>query len=266
MRFKDGREKALTLSYDDGVDQDKRLVEILDRYGIKGTFNLNSELMQTRFAWDHPSGATIRRLGVEDVKNLYDGHEIGSHTLTHPYMSGLDHEERLRQMGEDKRNLETLFGREVAGFALPFRYYDEDIAKIAVDCGFEYARISEFSLSYAPEMDWFHWKTGVYHIMPELKSFVQGFLVTEQELAVCQIVGHSYDLDTENLWDTLEDICAAVSNRADIWKCTNLELVRYLKAMEHAEITPNAVTNHSSMDLWFCVDGEIVVIHSQESK
>ena len=255
-----GCAKAFNITYDDGVEQDIRFVELLNRYGIKGTFNLNSELMRSRFAWQHPSGATIRRLGVEAVKNLYDGHEIGSHTLSHPYMSSLTHEERMREMREDKQNLEALFGREVAGFALPFHYYDEDIAQIAIDCGFEYARISEFSLSYAPETDWYHWKTGVYHIMPELKGFVQGFLETDRELAVCQIVGHSYDLDTENLWDTLEDICAAVSNRADIWKCTNLELVRYLKAMEQAQICECGVKNNSDQVLWFSIDGKITAI------
>ena len=42
MRFPGGLAKALTFSYDDGVEQDIRLVEILDKYGMKGTFNLNS--------------------------------------------------------------------------------------------------------------------------------------------------------------------------------------------------------------------------------
>jgi hypothetical protein len=125
--------------------------------------------------------------------------------------------------------------------------------------------MSEFSLSYAPGNDWFYWKTGVYHIMPELKSFAQGFLETDQELAVCQIVGHSYDLDTEGLWDTMEAICAAVSRRDEIWKCTNLELVRYLKAMECVKISENTVSNRSNMDLWFSVDGKITRLCPGES-
>ena len=41
MRFPQGRCKAVTFSYDDGVKADKKLVEILDKYGLKGTFNLN---------------------------------------------------------------------------------------------------------------------------------------------------------------------------------------------------------------------------------
>ena len=46
---------------------------------------------------------------------------------------------------------------------------------------------------------------------------------------MCQIVGHSYDLDAENLWGTMELICAAVSKCDDIWFCTNAELVEFLK-------------------------------------
>ena len=40
--FPEGRKRALTMSYDDGADSDERLVEIFNRYGIKGTFHLNS--------------------------------------------------------------------------------------------------------------------------------------------------------------------------------------------------------------------------------
>ena len=41
-----GKNKALAMSYDDGCRQDKQLVEVLNRYGIKGTFHLNSGVME----------------------------------------------------------------------------------------------------------------------------------------------------------------------------------------------------------------------------
>ena len=44
MKLKDGKSKVLTLSYDDGVVQDIRLIEILNKYGIKATFNINTGL------------------------------------------------------------------------------------------------------------------------------------------------------------------------------------------------------------------------------
>ena len=255
-----GKKKAFNITYDDGVLQDVRFVALLNQYGLKGTFNLNSRLMEEGFSWTHPTGVPVTRLTREAIGTLYDGHEIASHTLTHTYMQNLDHDGLMEQLGEDRENLQLLFCREVKGFAVPFDYYSDLIARSAELCGFEYARKSEFSLSYKPCTDWFHWKTGVYHITPELKPFVAGFLMTDRELAVCQIVGHSYDLDTENLWETMEGICARVAAQEDVWSCTNLELVRYLKAMEAFD-----GTNRSSLDLWFEIDGKIRKLAPNES-
>ena len=257
-RYPEGKTKAFNITYDDGVTQDVAVIAMLNRYGIKGTFNLNSELMQNGFTWRHKCGMDITRLRLEEVGSLYDGHEIASHTLTHPFMDNLSDEELYRQLGEDKRNLEAIFGREVAGFAVPFSFYDSRIAQCAEECGFEYARMSEFSLTCTPCRDWYYWKTCVYHIMPELMPFVEHFLETEEELAVCQSVGHSYDLFTLNLWDAIESICAKVVQHEEIWKCTNLELVRYLKAMEQVEISDTVIKNNSSHCLWFAIDGRVL--------
>ena len=135
-----GKKKAFNITYDDGVLQDKRFVALLNKYGIKGTFNLNFQLMQEAFSWTHPNGMQVSRLTPDQAKYLYDGHEVASHTLTHPYMHELSDEELYRQLKSDKDNLERLFGREVRGFAVPFDYYDDRIADCAKACGFTYAR------------------------------------------------------------------------------------------------------------------------------
>ena len=223
-----GKKKAFNITYDDGVLQDERFVALLNRYGIKGTFNLNSQLMREEFSWTHPNGMQVKRLSMERARHLYDGHEIASHTLTHPYLHELPDQELYRQLKNDKDNLEAFFERDVTGFAVPFDYYDDRIEVCAKACGFRYARKSEFTGNFTPCADFFHWKTGIYHIDPNLTNFVADFLNTQEELALCQIVGHSYDLDAENLWGTMELICAAVSKRDDIWFCTNAELVDFL--------------------------------------
>ncbi len=253
--YPNGKWKAFNITYDDGVMQDLRFVELMNRYGLKGTFNLNSELMKIRFAWTHPNGMEVKRLDADTVRWLYRGHEIASHTRTHPYMHDLSEEEVLDQLGRDKHDLEEMLGVEVAGFAVPFDYYSPMIADCARRCGFEYARMSEFSLRYTPCQDYWFWQTGFYHIEPGLMGFVDGFLDTEEELAVCQIVGHSYDLDAEELWGAVEEILRKVSQDNSVWSCTNLELVRYLKAMDKAEIDGDVIHNPSDLELWFEVDG-----------
>ena len=40
-----GKNKFITFSYDDGVTQDKQLIEIFNKYNLKATFNINSELL-----------------------------------------------------------------------------------------------------------------------------------------------------------------------------------------------------------------------------
>ena len=260
-----GKDRAFNITYDDGVVQDLRFVELLNRYKLKGTFNLNSELMRTGFAWIHPSGVEIKRLDPDTARWLFRGHEIASHTRTHPYMQELHGEALRRELLEDKLALEAMFGVEVDGFAVPFDYYSPEIAECARACGFEYARMSEFSHSYKPCRDWYFWKTGFYHIEPGLTEFVEGFLETEEELAVCQIVGHAYDLDTEGLWTTMETLLSRVSADSRVWPCTNLELVRYLKAMELAQIRSERVPNRSKMPLWFQIGGDRVMLDPGET-
>ena len=101
-----GKMKALTFSYDDGVLQDKRLIDIFNKYNLKATFNLNSE----RFGLE---GQLIRggkqinhtKVNAQDVKTIYGGHEVAAHTLTHPNLCKLEKEEIMRQVEQDRLNL-----------------------------------------------------------------------------------------------------------------------------------------------------------------
>lgn len=246
-----GKPKAFSLSYDDGVEQDARLVALLNQYGLKGTFNLNSQLMLERFEWIHESGMPVRRLSVEQAKGLYEGHEIASHSLTHPYLHTLSEEEVMYQLGEDKRRLEETFDRQVAGFALPFMEYNDTIAGCAQRCGFEYVRISEESGSFNPVQPRFWRRAGMFHLNPQLGQFVEQFFRTDQELALCQIVGHSYDLEVENLWSEMDALFCAVSRNPEVVCLTNLELVRYLDAMERVQIYEGVIVNPTDVQLWF---------------
>ena len=66
LRFPGFRRRALTLSYDDGVRQDKRLISIMKKHGIKGTFNINSGLFSAE-----RSEVEKGRMTVEEAYELY---------------------------------------------------------------------------------------------------------------------------------------------------------------------------------------------------
>lgn len=259
-----GKTKAFSLSYDDGVEQDARLVELLNRYGLKGTFNLNSQLMLEGFSWVHESGMVVRRLPWEQARELYQGHEIASHSLTHPYLHTLPESEVMRQLGEDKRQLEVLFSRPVAGFALPFTDYNDTIARCALRCGFEYVRISEEGGNYNPVQPKFYRRAGMFHLNPNLGHFVEGFFRTNQELALCQIVGHSYDLDVADLWEDMEALFCAVSRNPEVACLTNIELVHYLEAMERAVVTACEICNPTDTQLWFRLGERVLTVRPGE--
>ena len=95
------KKKAITFSYDDGVTQDIRLIELLNKYRLKCTFNLNSELLAHRGILSQ-NGLKISHYKIhpEDIKSVYTGHEVAVHTLTHPNLTRHKESEIIRQVVE----------------------------------------------------------------------------------------------------------------------------------------------------------------------
>ena len=129
ITFPEGRSKVLTMSYDDGREHDKRLVDLFNKYGIKGTFHLNS-------GWMDPELVKIR----EEAVKLYEGHEIATHSLTHPTLTRLSDTAIVNEILEDRKKLEKLTGRIVRGHSYPNGAYNENVKQILKSLGIVYAR------------------------------------------------------------------------------------------------------------------------------
>ena len=108
-------------------------------------------------------------------------------------------------------------------------------------------------------------KAGILHFNPNLNKFVDEFIKTNEELAICQIVGHSYDLDYENLWEVIENIFIKITKENNILPMTNIEIVQYLKAMRSAEIFENKIINNSNIDLWFKIDNKTICVKANQN-
>ena len=225
------KKKAVTFSFDDGVTQDIRLIEILNRYGLKGTFNLNSELLGK-------DGALVRndrrvdhiKVNPADVSRIYAGHEVAVHTLTHPMLPDLEEAEVIRQVEEDRRNLSGLCGYEVVGMAYPGGgvNFNERVAEIIrLHTGVKYARttVSTHCFNEQTALHTFH--PSVYYIEEDLDRMVDEFLAAESdEPQLLYIWGHSYEMDAEYIsWARFEEICRKLSGRADIFYGTNREVL-----------------------------------------
>ena len=110
MKLKDGKSKVLTLSYDDGVVQDIRLIGILDKHGLKGTFNINTG----RYLPEDAQRETYSgRMKLSEAQALFQNspHEVAVHSLTHPFLETLKKPQILVEILEDRKNIEAQYGR-----------------------------------------------------------------------------------------------------------------------------------------------------------
>jgi len=228
-----GRKKAITFSYDDGVTQDIRLISLLNKYGLKATFNLNSELLGL-------DGSLIRegvkvshtKVKPEDIRHIYAGHEIAAHTLTHPLLPQIEEDsEIIRQVEEDRQNLSRLAGYEVAGMAYPgggVNYNRRTAELIAGRTHIQYARTTVCSHNFTPQRDLYQFRPTVYHIMDGDRLFEDGkrFLeLDNNEFSVMYIWGHSYEFDIHNTWNQFEEFLRLIAGRKDIFYGTNKEIL-----------------------------------------
>ena len=225
--------KALTFSYDDGVTQDIRLIELLNKYGLKSTFNLNSELLGKRGMLDRENQRIAHyKIHPEDVRVVYDGHEVAVHALTHPNLTTLDEAEIVRQVEQDRLNLSALVGYEVVGMAYPCGGVNNDdrVAGIIREhTGVKYCRTITNTDSFAPRENLYRFNPNVYHIIEFDRLMNMGRQFVELEATTPQIFyvwGHAYEMDyTPDAWIRLEEFFRLVSGRKDIFYGTNREVL-----------------------------------------
>ncbi|MDR0397464.1 MAG: polysaccharide deacetylase family protein [Oscillospiraceae bacterium] len=218
-----GRLKALTFSYDDGVEQDVRLIDIFNRYGMKCTFNLNSGQASPSNSWTR-DGVTIRRIDSSRYPDIYQGHEPACHSLTHPRLEELPDIEIDRQLREDKSNLEHWFGVKIQGMAYPYGTYDERVISAASKNGLRYARTTISTRSFDMPADLMRLPATCHHNDPALPDLIDRFLALKPDQpALFYIWGHSYEFDIDNSWKVIEDACAALSGHDDIFYGTNAQ-------------------------------------------
>ena len=226
------KKKAITFSYDDGVVQDIRLIELLNKYGLKCTFNLNSELLSKK-------GMLIRegkriahyKIHTEDVKHIYEGHEVAVHTLTHPNLTQCDDKEIIRQVAADRLNLSELVEYEVVGMAYPCGGVNNDdrvAGIIKKNTGVKYSRTITTNNCFDLQENLYRFNPTAYHLdfekMMQLgREFVE---FKPKEPKVFYIWGHSYEMDYgADYWVKLEEFFKLISNKEDIFYGTNKEVL-----------------------------------------
>lgn len=213
--------KYFVFSIDDGTIYDKEVISLLNKYQMPATFNLNSEL--NNFTW-YLGDKPITRLNLSDNINLYNGHEIASHSLTHPYLHECQDERVSYEVERDIENLENIFHREVVGFATPFETAGErevDIIKRTTKA--KYIRLSQLDESFKMPTDPYHIRCTSIDI-ERANVLIKNFINDENaELFVC--VFHSYDLFTSSSIDRLENLLKILADNKENIKVIQLKEV-----------------------------------------
>ena len=194
--------KYFLLSFDDGTVHDKRFVELLNRYEIPCTFNLNSGLED--FVWEFDGHPVVRQRLAGTVEQ-YRGHEIASHSRTHPRLEQLPPPRLREETEEDCNALKAIFGVGALGFGVPFTVCGEREINI-IRRFVRYIRLSEYSSSFALPEDPYHIPIHALYNDPDVREKIRMFAENELTDSLFVLAGHSYELEFLNHWDYMNDL------------------------------------------------------------
>jgi len=116
-------EKKIAISFDCawGIDYTDKLLSVMSEYNVKCTF-----FMVKFWADKHP----------DYVKKISDaGHEIGTHSSTHPYMSKLNKERIVFELEQSIKSIEDTTGKKVTLFRPPYGDYNDTLIQTAKELG-----------------------------------------------------------------------------------------------------------------------------------
>lgn len=265
MRFPEGRGKAVTFSYDDGVEADKKLISVLDRYGLKGTFNLNSKLFEAH-GWHG-------RMGEEETIKTFrnSGHEVALHGARHIFLNKVPLPLAVKEIADNRAWLEEKFGRIVNGMAYAYSGVNDETVAALRALGVKYARTTVSTRSFALPTDWMRLCPTCHHNDPELEALATAFITRKpsdefknREPWLFYIWGHSYEFDDNGNWDVVENLCGELSCARGVWAATNGDIFDYVKCYESLvySLDGERAFNPSHRPVWLEIRGKVYKIES----
>lgn len=256
MLFPNGVKKAFTLSYDDGLFDDIRLMELMTEKGIKGTFNVSSGIYRNE--GEAPEGRWPRMTFDEAVENYKKhGVEIAVHGLVHRDFTKISEPELYLEIAQDKAQLEEQYGMVVRGAAYPYGGWDERAVHALKHCGIKYCRTVWCDQSFAVPKgdDWLRLRATCHHNLPELMELAEKFTGTDfNECKMFYVWGHTAEFRGQDNWQVIEELLDYISGRDDIWYATNIDICEYTLAYDMLEWstapTSGMVYNPTAKEIW----------------
>lgn len=266
LRFPQGKEKALTFSYDDGVVADKKLLSILNSRKLFGTFNLNGDDFR-----ENPHG----RMSEEEARETFLGepHEIAGHGAKHLFLSKVSKLCAIDDVLSNKKRLEQLYNTIVCGFAYAYGDFNAEIEDWLAQLGIKYARTTVSTHTFAMPQKPLELNPTCHHTDDDLFDLADKFLKTAphdfvkaREPYLFYVWGHSYEFDDNCNWSLIENFAEKLCGRDDVWYATNAQIIRCKEAFDRLEFSVDGsrVCNPSAFDVWFERYGETFCVGSGE--
>lgn len=278
LRWPGGKTKALTLSYDDGVDDDLRLMQLMDENGVLGTFNVNSALFTPEgTVW--PKEQFHRRMTKKQIVDAFrhSHHEVAVHTLTHPFLGKIPYANAMLEILEDRKNLEEIVEKPVRGLAYPYYGQTPEIVESLKNAHFLFARADdEDTLNFALPKNPLILQPTCHHDHPELmnlaKKFVEADVNKEHPFDpdpyLFYVWGHSYEFEYHDNWNVIEDFLKFIGHKEDVYYATNGDIFGYVEKWNRMEFTIDGrfAYNPTDTDLYLRYNGRDEMIQSGETK
>lgn len=246
-----GKKRIVTFSYDDGHDTDIRLIELFNKYSVKSTFHLNSDMYV---------GKTEEEL--VKIKERYEGHEASCHTVKHGWPTRMPSQSLIGEVIEDRRRLEKIFGYPVVGMSYPSGSFNEDVANTLEACGIVYSRTTRATNGFSLPDNFLMWHPTCHHKnATELCERFMSSLDSPWVPPLFYIWGHSHELKTEEDWAYMEKLVSSLANSEKIWYATNIEIYNYMKAQSLLQISVDETIfyNPSNTDVWVEKDKKQII-------
>ncbi len=249
--FPGGKKRIVTFSYDDGSENDKRLISLFNKYSLKSTFHLNGKKY-----------AGLDADALAGIGKLYSGHEIACHTLSHGWCANMPDISVLSETLGDRIILEKIAGYPVCGMSYPSGSFSEASINVMKSCGIVYSRTTVSNKNFALPENFMLWHPTCHHREAEqlIDAFMEN-LDSEWKRPLFYIWGHSHELRTEQDWEKMEHICAALAGNNKIWYAANIEIYRYMTACRQLIISAdeNIIVNPTSTDIWVEKDKKDII-------
>ena len=235
--------KYFTLSFDDGTQQDLRMIEILKKYDVDCmSWNINTEGLYGA-KWDLTGlglpGVDHQRFTKEELESgIYDGYDVLVHTRTHPSLKIYDSTpiKVVEEVQGNADDIAEITGISPVGMAWPggdTEYTDTTIDIILDKTDIRFARGTTPTYDYALPTQFMKWMPTCGISDGKLFDLAYDFVTMEAEDdCLFYVWGHSFELDAYDTYDQFETLVRMMkANEGDIVLVTNTEFYELYKTL-----------------------------------